>query len=273
LEVQTDLFPAGSIAVLLDGEEIHDLKKLEWVAEEVAKQWHEKTGNMRGWKQFKTQRDQAASPTEAKPKPVNHTSALPAKMPSGERVEQMAAPLKPGTRIKTLPAEVPDPEREWPANKPINLAMFHKVITGKPPCVHKQDVVQFRGIFIKAYLHVTLPDWNPPPQHMQDEWLDAVCSVVLANHLAKEPLQVLLGVFQDDALALRDWAKEKVAAAIWQNLELQEELPRTIAASSPRLRQIWHQECVKYFPSEAREKVAKAVASIGANAVGTGAAT
>jgi len=151
---------------------------------------------------------------------------------------------------------------ERPDNKSIDLSIFHKVIIGKPPCVHKNDVVQFQGQFIKAYLHVTLPDVNPPPQYMQDEWLDADCAVVLANILAKESLKTLLGIFQDDAIALRDWAKEKVAAAIWQNKELQDELPRIIATSLPRFQQIWHQECEKYFPPEAQEKVAKALVSV-----------
>jgi hypothetical protein len=94
---------------------------------------------------------------------------------------------------------------------------------------------------------------------MQDEWLDSGCSIVLGNHLLKEPLKNLLGLFQTDEIGIRDWAKEKIATAIWQNLEWQEELPRRIAASSPRLKQIWNQECAEFFPQNARDEVRRAL--------------
>ena len=137
-----------------------------------------------------------------------------------------------------------------------------QLVIGTAPCVYKDLLRKMTYVVSKAYPHATLPDINPPPQYVQDEWLDPDCSVVLANVLAKERLEILFGIFQDDAIALRDWAKERVAAAIWQNLELQDKLPRIIAASSPRCQQIWHQECAKYFPPEAQEMVAKALAPV-----------
>lgn len=60
-------------------------------------------------------------------------------------------------------------------------------------------------------------------------------------------------------MALRDWAKEKVAGAIWQNLSLQDTLPHAIVSSSLPIQQIWTQKCEKYFPPDAREKVAQAI--------------
>ena len=172
--------------------------------------------------------------------------------------------MPPAAKVSPPEIKVPlatgiDLQREWPDDRPIILSSFHPVIAGKPPCVFKDDVVQFRGKFIKAYLYVTLPNVSPPPHHMQDEWLDSRCSIVLANHLLKEPLKNLLGLFQSDEIAIRDWAKEKIATAIWQNLEWQEELPRRIAASSPRLKQIWNQECAECFPQEAQDEVSRAL--------------
>lgn len=139
---------------------------------------------------------------------------------------------------------------------------LNPLVKDKSPRVDEDILRQMHGEKIKAYLHKTLPDINPPDQYAQDEWLRAQCSVILANVLAKEPLAIVLGIFQDDEIALRDWAKEKVAAAIWQNLEFQEELPRRITGSPPRLQQIWHQECAPHFPPDAREKAAKALAGV-----------
>jgi len=84
--------------------------------------------------------------------------------------------------------------------------------------------------------------------------LDTDCAIVLANHLLKEPIKHLLGLFQYDEIGLRDWAKERVAKAIWSNLEWQEELPRRLATATPRLRQIWKLECESFFPTEAQQK-------------------
>jgi hypothetical protein len=247
LEVQTENFPASSISVCLDGKKINDVETLDWLAEAVAEQWHKATGNQPRWRSFKNQRRERLQPAKKK-----------------NRKRDVSPPRAKATRPKLggPPAPGVDIQREWPGDKPIDLSIYYPVIIGKPSSVFKADLVQFRGKFIKGYLCATLPDVNPPPHHMQNEWLDSGCSIVLANHLLKEPIENVLGLFHTDEIAIRDWAKEKIATAIWQNLEWQEELPRRIAASSPKLKQMWNQESAEFFPQEARDEVFRALSPV-----------
>jgi hypothetical protein len=70
----------------------------------------------------------------------------------------------------------------------------------------------------------------------------------------------VLGLFQHDEIGLEDWAKERVAKAIWSNLEWQERIPRELAAASPHMQQIWNRECLRFFPKEAQQKVSISLA-------------
>ena len=182
-----------------------------------------------------------------------------------ETVKKTTADKESKSPVLLKVADVPpiptvDHQRDWPADKPIDKSIFYRFMEGKPPCVNKLDLVQNKGKFIKGYLHTTQPDINPPPYSQQDEWLNAECAIVLANHLLKETMNHVLGIFQDDEFGLRDWAKERVAKAIWSNLEWQEEFPRRLVDATPRMHQIWNQECMRFFPQAAQQKVSKSLA-------------
>ena len=181
-----------------------------------------------------------------------------------EPVKKKTADRESKSTVLLKVADVPpiptvDHQRDWPADKPIDKSIFYRFMEGKPPCVNKLDLVQNKGKFIKGYLHTTQPDINPPPYSQQDEWLNAECAIVLANHLLKETMNHVLGIFQDDEFGLRDWAKERVAKAIWSNLEWQEEFPRRLVDATPRMHQIWNQECMRFFPQAAQQKVSKSL--------------
>lgn len=144
-----------------------------------------------------------------------------------------------------------DVQREWPDDRQIDNSIFSLHVIGKEPRVHKTDLVQFRGRFIKGYLHASCPNTSPPDYYQEQDWLDEDCSVILSNHLLKEKPEHVLGLFQHDELGLDDWAKERIAKAIWQNLAWRKKLPNEVSGSD-RLWQIWQQECERHFPEDAR---------------------
>jgi len=250
LQFRTDIFPASSISVVWDGAEVTEIKNLDRLTELIAEQWHKKTKNSKAWKNFQNARRLLMNVDNEKPKQESSKPKVPTKTLKSQATDKS---------LQEIPALTGDPQRDWPDEKPIETSIFSPVIVGKPPAVDRLDLVQFRGKFIKAYLYVTQPDTNPPPDYQQDEWLHNDCAIALGNHLLKEPLKHVLGLFQHDELALRDWSKRRVANAIWANLAWQEELPRRLAGASPRLQQIWNQECAEYFPDMAREKVSLAI--------------
>ena len=154
-----------------------------------------------------------------------------------------------------------DPTRseQWPNERSDMLARMvsnmEKYVEWPNPKVGKKTLRILQGPEFKAYLWVAQPKESTPTPQRQDEWLDSECSIVIANKLLQQPLTNVLELFRDDELALHEWVRSKIALAIWGNLDFQSSLPDFIAAASPRIKQIWIQECAKYFPLEARRKI------------------
>jgi len=245
LQIDTDIFPASSITINWANEEVTDVETLDGLAEAIAEQWFKQEKYKNDWKEFKAQRRQNAEKEQAVAK---QKQTVKTRKPKATEIV-----------LGVASNPIADPQLEWPDNKLIDKSIYYPVIDGKPSCVNKQDLVQYRGRFIKGYLSIIAPNTNLPMPYEEEEWLDADCTIVLSNHLLKESLKHVLCLFQHDEIGLEEWSKRRIANAIWSNLEWQEELPRRLASASPRLQQIWNQECAKYFPDIAQEIVSLAI--------------
>jgi hypothetical protein len=132
---------------------------------------------------------------------------------------------------------------------------LHQTVSGREPRVYPDCTKQFRGVVLRCYLYLTVPNDSFPPQYRIDDWLDPKAASALCTRLASEPVKEIVQLFYDDEMELWDWAKQKLASAICADEDFREQLLRGIAQSGLPLVRAWLKYCARFFLPVATAKL------------------